>query len=264
MTQRKKALITGSTSGIGYAIATKFAQHDIDVILHGSRPEEHGNSIASALHQLYHVNVSYARADLTKPAEIDEMMQKAKDTDILVHNAGIQYVAPHHEFPPEKMQQLLQVHLLAPLLITPHVLPHMMEKKWGRVIIMGSVHSHHVSPNKTPYITAKHGLHGYCKSVAYDYEEYGITCNEICPGFVDTDLVRKQIQEIADRENRTYDEVMQNEFLIRHANGKFVTLEEISQTAYSLCIPGHEQVNGQSLHLDGGGWLPPSKKKVLA
>jgi 3-hydroxybutyrate dehydrogenase len=252
--QGKKALVTGSTSGIGKAIAEKFAENGATVILHGSRSIDEGNKMALELASKYNTNVSYLSADLSDPIQIDRIMKETKDVDILVHNAGMQHVASFEDFPVEKMNLIMNVHLIAPMLITQYVLPHMIEQQWGRIIIMGSAHSSTASSHKVPYVTAKHGLHGFSKGLTVDFAHHGITSNEIRPGFVMTPLVDDQIKSIADKQKRTYEDVSTNDFLERHVTGKFTTLEQIADTALFLCSPAADNMSGNSINLEGG-WL---------
>lgn len=253
----KKALVTGSTSGIGLAIAERFLENGIDVILHGSR--DTGNELATELSAKHGANATYLRADLTKQDDILAMQPIVKDVDILVHNAGMQHVARFDQFPVDKLLAMANVHIIAPQLITQYALPHMIEQQWGRIIIMGSAHSFTASGGKAPYVTAKHALHGFSKGLTVDFAQYGITSNEIRPGYVDTPLVHKQIQDRAANANISYQEA-EKALLSVHETGKFVDINEISNAALYLCSPMANSMTGNAVTFDGG-WLSGNKGK---
>ncbi|MGZ5084184.1 MAG: 3-hydroxybutyrate dehydrogenase, partial [Usitatibacter sp.] len=195
------AVITGSTSGIGQGIAELFAREGASVMLNGFGDKAAIEALRARLEKEAKVKVAYHPADMSKPAEIEDLMKQAAArlgaVDILVNNAGIQHVAPVEEFPPEKCDAIIAINLTSAFHATRHALPAMKAKGWGRIINIASAHGLVASPNKSAYVAAKHGVVGFTKTVALEVAERGITCNAICPGFVHTPLVQIQIEDRA-------------------------------------------------------------------
>lgn len=253
--QGKTALITGSTSGIGKAIAEKLASHGANIILSGRRPAREVRAQQKEMEKKYGIKTIYCRADMAKPKDIEMMFRRAAETigspDILVNNAGSQHIAPVKEFPLEKWKNILDVHVTASFLAIKAALPHMEEQGWGRIINIGSSHSETASPFKSAYITAKHGILGLSKAVSTEVADKGITCNTICPGYVKTPLVEGQIQRQAETRGLKPEQVEQEVFLDAHMTRKFTTLEEIADAAHFLiCKAGN--MTGKSIVIDGG------------
>ncbi|MGZ5089394.1 MAG: 3-hydroxybutyrate dehydrogenase, partial [Usitatibacter sp.] len=195
------AVITGSTSGIGQGIAELFAREGASVMLNGFGDKAAIEALRARLEKEAKVKVAYHPADMSKPADIEDLMKQAAArlgaVDILVNNAGIQHVAPVEEFPPEKWDAIIAINLTSAFHATRHALPAMKAKGWGRIINIASAHGLVASPNKSAYVAAKHGVVGFTKTVALEVAERGITCNAICPGFVHTPLVQIQIEDRA-------------------------------------------------------------------
>jgi len=200
--------------------------------------------------------VDYSAADMSKPAEIEAMIaeavKKRGSVDILVNNAGIQHVAPIAEFPPEKWDAIIAINLSAAFHATRAALPSMKQKGWGRIINIASAHGLIASPFKSAYVAAKHGVVGLTKTTALEEAEHGITCNAICPGYVWTPLVEKQIPGQAKAHNMTHDEVVKKVFLAEQPTKKFATVEEMGALAAFLCSPGAASITGTALPVDGG------------
>src|SRR6185295_14507655 len=199
MLKGKNAVVTGSTSGIGLGIAREFAKDGANVIINGFGPAADIEKERAGIEKEFGVKAIYSPADMTKPAEISEMIKTAEtqlgSCDILVNNAGIQYVAPMEEFPIEKWDQILAINLSAAFHAMRVALPGMKSRKWGRIINVASAHGLVASPFKSAYVAAKHGLVGLTKTVALETAGTGVTYNAICPGYVLTPLVEKQIED---------------------------------------------------------------------
>ncbi len=251
----KTALITGSTSGIGLGIAKGFAEQGINIVMNGFGD---ANAIESERISLekHGVKAIYIGADMTKPDEIGAMIKDAEKEfgviDILVNNAGIQHVAPIEEFPPEKWDDMIAIILSSAFHTTRHALAGMKKAGWGRIINMCSAHGLAASPYKTAYVSAKHGILGFTKTVALEVAQENITCNAICPGYVFTPLVEKQIADTARVRGITEDEVVRDILLAAQWTKKFVTVEQIAGIALFLCSDTAENVTGTDLKIDGG------------
>ena len=252
----RTAVVTGSTSGIGHAIAAALAAAGARVMLNGIEPQEEGAAVAERLGKVYACDIRYTRADLAEPeaaARVIDEAQKAFGTvDILVNNAGIQHAAPVESFPPEKWDAILAVMLTSSFHTTRKVVPMMQERQWGRIINIASAHGRVASPNKAAYVSAKHGLVGLTRVVALENAAVGITSNAICPGWVETPLIRPQIEAIAEREQIGIDEAKTE--LVRHKQPsmRFVQPEQIGAMAVFLCSDAASQINGAALSIDGG------------
>ncbi len=252
----KNVLITGSTSGIGLSIAIKFAKSGYNLVFHGL--EKDGAEIAAEIGKQNGINTYYSSANLLDPVEISVMVKDASShlggIDILVNNAGIQYVSPLEDFPLNKWNDILAVNLTAAFCTSQAVWSDMKEKKWGRIINISSAHGLVASENKSAYVASKHGLIGLTKTMALEGAAYGITANAICPGFVKTPLVEKQITDLARQFNISEAEVIQNNILQKHAVKKFVSPGEIAALALFLASENASMITGTSMPLDGG-WI---------
>lgn len=258
MLNGKTALITGSTSGIGKAIATRLAREGANIVLNGFGDADEIEAQRAELAKAHKVKVGYANADLTDPDAIEGMMgYVARDfggVDILVNNAGTQFVAPLEEFPIAKWDLIIALNLTASFHTTRMAMAGMKEKGWGRIINMGSAHAKVASPFKSAYVTAKHGLNGLTKVTAMEGAEYGVRCNLICPGYVHTPLVDAQIADTAKARGMTEDEVKEKVLLAAQPTKEFVKVDQIAGFAAFLCSPDADQINGADLSIDGG-WV---------
>lgn len=252
----KLALVTGSTSGIGLAIARALAAQGADVVLNGFGDLEAIMALREDLANEASVRVRYAGADLAKPEEIEAMIAEIRGDlgaiDILVNNAGIQYVAPIQDFPPERWDAVLAVNLSACFHTIRLVLPHMLERGWGRIINIASVHGLVASAHKAAYVAAKHGLIGLTKVVALETAETGVTCNAICPGWVLTPLVQAQVEARAAREGLTIDQAKLALLAEKQPSKRFVEPEQIAALVTFLCSDAAASIRGAALPVDGG------------
>jgi 3-hydroxybutyrate dehydrogenase len=250
----KNVLITGSTSGIGLAIATAFAKAGHNLVFHGL--EKDGAEIAAEIGKQNQINTFYSSANLLDSAEIAAMVKEANmllgDIDILVNNAGIQFVSPFEDFPIKKWNDIIAVNLTAAFCTSQAVWKTMKAKKWGRIINISSAHGLVASENKSAYVASKHGLIGLTKSLALEGAVYGITVNAICPGFVKTPLVEKQITNLAQQQNITEADVIQKNILQKHAIKNFVSPEEIAALALFLASENSSMITGAAMPVDGG------------
>ena len=256
MIDRKTALITGSSSGIGLGIASALAGNGMNIVLNGIEPEDEIEPIRAGLAKEFGVEVVYDRANLMDPAGVTELMTGAEArfgrVDVLVNNAGIQFVAPIEDFPDEKWQAILNLNLSAAFYAIKAVVPGMKARGWGRIINIASAHALVASPYKSAYVAAKHGLLGLTKTVALELAEHGVTVNAICPGYVWTPLVEKQIPETAKARGLTEEEVKRDVLLAAQPTKKFVTVEELGALAAFLTSEGAASITGAALPVDGG------------
>ena len=252
----KTALITGSTSGIGLGIATRLAQDGANIVLNGFGDAAEIERTRAGLASEHRVKVLYDAADMTKPDAIASMMKRAVAelgaVDILVNNAGIQHVAPVDDFPPEKWDAILAINLSAAFHTVRAALPGMKKKGWGRIVNIASAHALVASPFKSAYVTAKHGLAGFTKTVALEVAEQGITCNAICPGYELTPLVEKQIPDTAKARGITREAVVRDVLLAAQPTKKFVTVEQVAALSAFLCSEAAASITGALLSVDGG------------
>ncbi|GJL95939.1 MAG: 3-hydroxybutyrate dehydrogenase [Hyphococcus sp.] len=251
-------VITGSTSGIGLGIATSFAAEGWNVMLNGFGDAAEIEAIRAGLEEKHGVKVLYNGADMTKPEEIRALMSEAEtafgQVDVLVNNAGIQYVVKIEEFPEEKFDAIIAINMVSAFHTTKAVIAGMKDRGYGRIINVASAHGLVASPFKSAYVAAKHGVVGMTKTIALEAAEFGVTCNAICPGYVKTPLVEKQIPATAQERGITEEEVIKDVMLGPQPTKKFVEVEEIGALAVFLCSTGANSITGAALQIDGG-WV---------
>ena len=256
MLKGKSALVTGSTSGIGLGIARALAADGANVTINGFGDKAAIEKERSAIEKEFGVKAVYSPADMTKPAEIADMVKTAEKTfgslDVLVNNAGIQFVAPIEEFPIDKWNQIIAINLSAAFHAIRAAVPGMKARKWGRIISTASAHSLVASPFKAAYVTAKHGLAGLTKTVALELATFGVTCNCISPGYVWTPLVEKQIPDTAKARGMTEEQVKRDVLLAAQPTKEFVTVDEVADLAVYLCSDAASQITGANISIDGG------------
>jgi 3-hydroxybutyrate dehydrogenase len=253
---RKNAIVTGSTSGIGRGIAEALAADGMNVVLNGFGNADEIERARANLASSHGVEAIYSAADMTKPEEIQAMVAEAEDqlgsVDVLVNNAGIQHVAPVEEFPIDKWNAIIAINLSSAFHTTRAALPGMKSRNWGRIINLASAHALVASPFKSAYVSAKHGLLGLTKTVALEAAEHGVTVNAICPGYVKTPLVEKQIPDTAKARGITEEEVIRDVLLAAQPTREFVTMEQLGALAVFLCSDAAASINGAALPVDGG------------
>ena len=246
----KVALVTGSTSGIGLAIAKALAAEGARLMINGF------GDPADIARECQEIGAIHDGADMSDPQAIERMMERCADElggpDILVNNAGIQHVAPVEDFPPEKWDAIIAINLSAAFHTTRHALPGMKRKGWGRVVNTASAHSLVASPNKSAYVVAKHGIAGFTKTVALETATSGITVNCISPGYVWTPLVEAQIPDTMKARNLTREQVMNDVLLAAQPTKRFVTPEEVAALTLYLCREEARSITGANLSIDGG------------
>lgn len=254
----KTALVTGSTSGIGLGIARAFAAEGANVQLNGLGEPHAIEALLASIVKDFGVRALHHPADMTRPAEIAEMVASAERefgaVDILVNNAGIQHVAPVDEFPPDKWDAIIAINLSSGFHATRAALPGMKKRGWGRVINVASIHGLVASPYKSAYVAAKHGVVGFTKTVALEVAELGITVNAICPGYVWTPIVEKQLDDQVRVHGIPREKVIADIMLAPQPTKKFIPIEDVAAVALYLASPAAAQVNGIALPIDGG-WL---------
>ncbi|MBN2973777.1 3-hydroxybutyrate dehydrogenase [Roseomonas aeriglobus] len=252
----KTALITGSTSGIGLAYAKALAGEGANIVINGFGDTDAIEKERAALEQTSGGKALYSGHDLTKVDQIEAMMRQAADTfggvDILINNAGMQHVAPVEAFPLDKWDLIIALNLNAAFHTTRLAVPYMKEKKWGRIVQTASAHSLVASPFKSAYVTAKHGLAGFTKTVALELATFGVTANCISPGYVWTPLVENQIPDTMKARGMTRDQVINDVLLAGQPTKQFVTPEQVAATALFLCSDAASQITGANLSVDGG------------
>eukprot|EP00128_Syssomonas_multiformis_P008571 Colp12_sorted_trinity150504_noHs@18877 len=249
----KLALVTGSTSGIGLGIAKCLAAAGSNIILNGFGDANEIASNISAIKDQHEVEVRHVSADLSDPSDIQKMMANVgPNLDILVNNAGIQHVCGVEHFPEDKWDLIISVNLSAAFRTTKLALPKMKERGYGRIINIASVHGLVGSSGKAAYVAAKHGIIGLTKVVGLEMAGTGVTCNTICPGWVRTPLVEKQIHDHANGAGITYDEAVVSLLASKQPSKQFVTPEELGATVAFLCSDAAKQMTGTSVVVDGG------------
>jgi 3-hydroxybutyrate dehydrogenase len=255
MLKGKTALVTGSTSGIGLAIARALAADGANIVLNGFGDAAAISGIEKEL-QARGVKTLYHGADMSKPAEIADLMARAEATfarvDVLVNNAGIQHVAGIEDFPPERWDAIIAINLSSAFHTIRLALPKMKQANWGRIINVASVHGLVASAQKSAYVAAKHGIVGLTKAVALETATTGVTCNAICPGWVLTPLVQKQIDDRAAREKIDKDRAKTELLAEKQPSREFVTTEQLGALAVFLCSDAASQIRGAAWNVDGG------------
>lgn len=242
----KRALITGSTSGIGLAIARALRAEGAEVVLSGFGDAD---AIASLCAEL---DARHVAGDLSRRDGVEALMAGAGDIDILVNNAGMQHVAPIEEFPVEKWDMILALNLTAAFDASRLAVPHMKRAGWGRIINVASAHSLTASPFKSAYVAAKHGLAGLTKTLALELATHGVTANCVSPGYVWTPLVENQIPDTMAARGMTREQVIDEVLLVRQPTRRFVQPSDIGEMAVFLCKDAAANVNGANLSMDGG------------
>ena len=256
MFKGKTALVTGSTSGIGLGIAQRLARQGANIILNGFGDAQEIAALRRQLVEETGVDVQYDGADMSRPDAIEAMMRRAVErfgaVDLLINNAGIQHVAPVDEFPLEKWNAILAINLSAAFHTTRLALPMMKERGFGRIVNVASAHALVASPFKSAYVAAKHGIAGFTKSVALEVAERGITVNAVCPGYVLTPLVQKQIPDTARARGITEEQVVRDVLLAAQPTKKFVTVEQVAAFTAFLCSNDAASITGAVLPIEGG------------
>lgn len=256
MLKGKNAIITGSTSGIGLSIAHSLAEQNCNIMFNGFGDINEINKLKDEFHSKYKIKTDYSAADMTKPDQIASMVKQAESefgsVDILVNNAGIQHVAATEDFPDEKWNAIIAIDLSASFYTIKHTLPGMQKRKFGRIINIASAHGLVASIHKSAYVAAKHGLVGLTKVVALENAESPITCNAICPGWVKTPLVEKQIEALAKEKKLSLQDA--EKFLLTEGQPslRFVSPEEIGGLVVFLCSNSAVNITGSSCLIDGG------------
>ena len=252
----KVALVTGSTSGIGLAIAKALAAEGADVCINGFGDASAIEKERAGLESEFGVKAIYSPADMSKGPETEAMVAEAASklgsVDILVNNAGIQFVSPVEDFPPEKWDQIIAINLSSAFHTTKAAVPLMKAKKWGRIINTASAHALVASPFKSAYVAAKHGIAGFTKTIALETATFGITANAICPAYVWTPLVEQQIPATMAARGLTREQVINDVMLAAQPNKRFVTVEEIGALAVYLAGDMARSVTGSIISIDGG------------
>ncbi|MCY4543032.1 MAG: 3-hydroxybutyrate dehydrogenase [Rhodobacteraceae bacterium] len=248
----KHALVTGSTSGIGLAIAKSLARQGADVTLNSYTNEASDHQLAAAIEAEFGSRVTYMQADLRDGGQARRLVDKSSGIDILVNNAGIQHVAAVDKMKPRHWDEILAVNLSAAFHTTASALSNMRAKQWGRIVNISSVHGFRASPFKSAYISAKHGIIGLTRTVALETATEPITCNAICPGYVRTAMVADQIPTQARIHNMDEESVVRDVMLNRQPSKQFVTVDQIGDLVVFLCSSSADQITGAVLPVDGG------------
>ncbi|MCX7342895.1 MAG: 3-hydroxybutyrate dehydrogenase [Proteobacteria bacterium] len=257
MDSKKTALVTGSSSGIGFGIAKVLLEKGYQVVLHGIETQSQIDKEIKTLEKLGKV-IGYYQVDMGNTKAIEQFCKELKDSkinvDILVNNAGIQHVSPIQDFLPEKWDQIIAINLSSAFHLTRHLLPHMQKQKWGRIINIASAHGLVASANKSAYVASKHAIVGLTKVAALENAKIGITCNAVCPGWVLTPLVESQIQKKSIEQNISIEQATENLLAEKQPSNQFVTPEDVGQFVLFLCSKAANQINGTALSIDGG-WV---------
>jgi 3-hydroxybutyrate dehydrogenase len=252
----RTAVVTGSTSGIGLGIARALAREGAQIVINGLGDQIAIETLRAGLADEYGVKVLYSSADMSKAEEIERMIattaERLGPVDILVNNAGIQFVSPIDSFPIEKWNAVIAINLTAAFVAIKAVMSKMKERKWGRIINVASAHGLVGSPFKSAYVAAKHGIVGLTKVAALEGAEFGVTANAICPGYVWTPLVEKQIDDQARAHNIPREQVIREVLLAQQPNKRFATVEEIGALAAFLAGEAGQSITGAALPVDGG------------
>lgn len=254
MLKGKTALVTGSTSGIGLGIAKALAAEGANIVMNGFGEKD----IAIAEVKALGVEVEYHGADMSRASEIEDMMNFAAKrfgaVDVLVNNAGIQHVANIEDFPVDRWDAIIAINLSSAFHTTRMALPEMKKRNWGRIINLASVHGLVASAQKSAYVAAKHGIVGLTKVTALETAQTGVTCNAICPGWVLTPLVQKQVDARAQRDGLSNEEAKKALLSEKQPSGEFVTPEQLAALAVFFCSPAATQIRGVAWNMDGA-WV---------
>jgi len=253
---KRHAVVTGSTSGIGLAIARALAKEGADVTINGFGDAKAIEAERAGIEKEFGVKAFYHGADMSKGAEAEAMIADATTkmgtVDILVNNAGIQFVSPIEDFPPEKWDAILAINLSSAFHTIRATVTGMKARKWGRIVNTASAHSLVASPFKAAYVSAKHGLAGLTKTVALELASFGVTCNCVSPGYVWTPLVENQIPDTMKARHLTRERVINDVMLVAQPTKQFVTVEQVASLVVYLCSDMAAQITGTNLSIDGG------------
>ena len=256
MLKSRNAVVTGSTSGIGLAIARALAKEGANVMINGFGEAAAIEKERAGIEAEFGVKCLYNGANMAVPAEIAAMVKDAEaklgSVDILVNNAGIQHVSPVEEFPLDKWDQIIAINMSSAFHAIRAAVPGMKARRWGRIINTASAHSLVASPYKAAYVTAKHGVAGLNKTVALELATFGITSNCISPGYVWTPLVEKQIPDTMKARNLSREDVIEKELLTAQPTKQFVTVDQVAACAVFLCSDAASQITGTNISMDGG------------
>jgi 3-hydroxybutyrate dehydrogenase len=256
MLKGKTAIVTGSNSGIGLAIAEALAAEGANVVLNSFTDSPDDHALAARIAEAHGVKAIYIRADMSKPDDCRRLVAEASDTlgpvQVLVNNAGIQHVARVEEFPPEKWDAIIAINLSSAFHTSAAAIPGMRAAKWGRIVNIASAHGLTASPFKSAYIAAKHGLVGFTKTVALELAEEGVTCNAICPGYVLTPMVEGQVADQMKVHDLPRERVIREVMLQRQPTREFVKVQDIGAIAVFLCSDAAAQITGTAISIDGG------------
>ena len=248
----KRAIVTGSNSGIGLGVAEELAKAGAEVVINSFTDRDEDHALAAKIAADHGVSVRYIAADMSNGEACRALVEKAGGCDILVNNAGIQHVAAIEDFPVDKWNAILAINLSSAFHTTAAALPGMKAAGWGRVINIASAHGLTASPFKSAYVAAKHGVVGLTKTVALEVAGKGITCNAICPGYVLTPLVEAQIPDTMKQYNMDRETVVRDVLLQRQPSKQFATTEQLGGTVVFLCSGAAEQITGTTISVDGG------------
>src|SRR5579863_3982157 len=256
MLKGKTALVTGSTSGIGLGYARALAAQGANLTLNGFGDKDAIEQLRVGLEKEFGVRAFYSPADMTKPDEIADMVRTTEKTfgtlDILINNAGVQYVSPIEDFPIEKWNQIIAINLSSAFHTIRAAVPGMKSRKWGRIVNTASAHSLVASPFKAAYVSAKHGLAGLTKTVALELAAFGVTANCISPGYVWTPLVERQIPDTMKARNLTREQVISDVMLAAQPTKEFVTVDQVAALAVYLASDAAAEITGANISIDGG------------
>jgi len=252
----KTALVTGSTSGIGLAIARALAEQGANVVINGFGDAQVIEETRAGIERDHGVTAHYSAADMSKPEAVAQMVREAEAAfgaiDVLVNNAGIQFVSPIEEFPPEKWEQIIAINLSSAFHAMHAAIPGMKARGWGRIINTASAHSLVASPFKSAYVAAKHGISGLSKAAALELAPHKITVNCISPGYVWTPLVEAQIPDTMKARGLTKEQVIEDVMLKAQPTKEFVTVDQVAALAVFLCSEAASQITGANISMDGG------------
>jgi 3-hydroxybutyrate dehydrogenase len=256
MVAGKNAVITGSTSGIGRGIALKLASEGARVMINGFGDQADIQNLLKELEKLSGKKPIYSDADMSDPVQIEAMMKLAESelggVDIMMNNAGIQFVSPIEDFPTDKWNQIIAINLSSAFHTSKAVVAGMKARGWGRIVNLASAHSLVASPYKSAYVAAKHGIAGLTKTVALEVAEYGVTVNAVSPGYVLTPLVEKQIPDTAKARGISEEDVVQTVMLANQPIKKFVEIDDVAATVAYLCSDAAKGITGTNISIDGG------------